>query len=88
MHNGAPVQPDAAGCCVGMVGVGNSGYATCASEPALSGTLFFEETREEWTSFTCDRHGEVLSDPRPLTAEDVDELERRLRVLEGLETLD
>jgi len=78
MHNGAPVQPDAAGCCVGLVGVSSSGYTTCVSEPTTSGTLTFADTGEVWLAFTCSRHDVVLTQPRPLSAQDIAELDRRI----------
>ncbi len=81
MHNGSPVQPDAAGCCVGMTGIGASGYASCASEPTTSGHLTFVETGEVLRAFTCDRHDVVLAQPRPLSVDDIDELNRRVRLV-------
>ena len=61
--HGAPVQPDAAGCCVGLVGIASSGYTTCASEPTTSGTLVFTDSGEAWLAFTFDRHD--MSSPSP-----------------------
>ncbi len=63
-----------------MIGISDSGYQTCASEPTTSGVLVFAETVEECWVFTCDRHDVVLSRPRPLTRDDVDELNRRIRL--------
>lgn len=79
IHNGAPVDPDAAGCCVGLVGVAASGYTTCVSEPTTGGSLYFLDQDRLVVAFTCDRHVVVLTDPRPLSADDVFELNRRIR---------
>ena len=76
---GAPVQPDAAGCCVGLRGFGSSGYQSCATEPTTCGFLYFAATDQAWLAFTCERHAVVLTQPRPLTADDVLELDRRRR---------
>ena len=74
--NGAPVDPDAAGCCVGLIGVGDS-YATCMSEPTTSGTLAFGDSPQLSWAFTCDRHAVILGAPRPLNIDDINELDRR-----------
>jgi hypothetical protein len=73
---GAPVDTDAAGCCVGLRGVGAT-YATCMSEPSTSGILPIPETGEYVWVFTCDRHAVILDSPRELTVDDVDEINRR-----------
>jgi hypothetical protein len=72
------VEPDAPGCCVGLVGVSRSGYSTCVSEPTTSGLLPFLDTGLVAWAFTCDRHAAVLTDPRPLTSDDLVELNRRM----------
>jgi hypothetical protein len=74
--NGAPVDTDAAGCCVGLVGADDT-YAACQTEPTTSGLIPIPETGEFAWVFTCDRHAAVLVSPRPLTPEDVEELRRR-----------
>ncbi len=76
MHNGAPVEPDAAGCCVGLTGVGEQ-YAPCVSDVTTAGTLTFVETAEVRLAYSCDRHAVVLEAPRPLTIADMQELDRR-----------
>jgi hypothetical protein len=75
--NGAPVDPEAAGCCVGLTGVGRGGYATCMSEPTSGGHLVWPDTGETRLAYTCDRHVVVLTQPRPLMAADLDEMDRR-----------
>jgi len=75
--NGSPVDPEAAGCCVGLTGAGPSGYAGCTSEPTTSGHLVWLDTGEMRRAFTCDRHAVVLTQPRPLSAADLAELDRR-----------
>ncbi len=76
--NGAPVDPDVAGCCVGLIGVGET-YAPCATAPTTSGTLTFLDTAEVLWAFACDRHAGILGAPRELTDDDITELDRRLR---------
>ena len=80
IHKGSPVQPDAAGCCAGLLGISSSGYQPCASEPTVSGTLSFLDTGETWHAFACERHATVVEQPRPLSAEDIVELNRRIRL--------
>jgi len=77
IHDGAPVEPDAAGCCVGLIGSSRSGYSPCVSEPTNSGVIAFLDTGDVAWAFSCDRHIGVLSDARPLTSDDVAELDRR-----------
>jgi hypothetical protein len=72
------VEPGAAGCCVGLTGASRSGYSPCASEPTNSGVITTFDTGDLAWAFSCDRHVGVLTDPRPLTSGDVDELDRRL----------
>ena len=74
--NGAPIDTDAAGCCVGLTGAGDS-YATCVTEPTTSGLVHIPETGEFAWVFTCDRHAGVVVSPRPLTVDDVQEMRRR-----------
>ncbi len=74
--NGAPVEPDADGCCVGLTGAGTT-YAACVSEPTTSGIIAIPETGEFAWVFTCDRHAVVADSPRPLTVDDVQEINRR-----------
>ena len=74
--NGAPVDPAVSGCCVGLIGAGDT-YATCMSEPTISGTLAFPDSPELLWAFACDRHAVILGAPRPLNADDVDEIYRR-----------
>jgi hypothetical protein len=76
--NGAPVDTTAAGCCVGLRGVG-SAYATCMSEPSTSGIVLLPDTTDYAWVFTCDRHAVILESPRALTIDDVDEINRRRR---------
>jgi hypothetical protein len=76
--NGAPVEPDADGCCVGLKGAGDT-FALCMTEPTTSGLIAIPESGEFAWSFTCDRHAAVLDSPRPLTSDDVQELNRRRR---------
>lgn len=66
-----------------MVGVGSSGYAICASEVTTGGNLTFSDPDEVLRAFTCDRHYVVLTDPRPLTDADIDELNRRFDAAMG-----
>jgi hypothetical protein len=75
--SGAAVDPEAAGCCVGLTGVGPGGYTTCMSEPTTSGNLVWLDTGEVRPAFTCDRHAVILTQPRPLSRANVDELDRR-----------
>jgi hypothetical protein len=75
--NGSPVDPEAAGCCVGLTGAGPSGYASCTSEPTTSGHLVWLDTGEMRQAFTCDRHAVVLTQPRPLSVADLAEMDRR-----------
>jgi hypothetical protein len=75
--HGIPVDPDAAGCCVGLIGVADT-YAACATAPTFSGIITSPETAEVLWAFSCDRHLSVLGSPRELTADDVAELDRRL----------
>ena len=49
------------------------------SEPTSSGVIAFRDTGDVAWAFSCDRHIGVLADPRPLTSEDVVELDRRAR---------
>jgi hypothetical protein len=77
IHDGTPVEPAAAGCCVGLTGSSRSGYSPCASEPTSSGVIAFRDTGDVAWAFSCDRHIGVLADPRPLTNEDLVELDRR-----------
>lgn len=79
VNDGAPVEPDAAGCCVGLVGAGSSGYQPCATPPTTTGMIYVARSDEAWLAFTCERHSVVLTRPRPLSASDVEELTRRLR---------
>jgi hypothetical protein len=72
------VEPEAAGCCVGLIGTGRSGYSPCVSEPTSSGLIAFRDTGKVAWAFACDRHAGVLADPRPLTADDIAELDRRV----------
>jgi hypothetical protein len=74
--NGAPVDPDADGCCVGLKGAGDT-YALCMTEPTTSGLIAVPETGQFAWAFSCDRHAVVLKSPRPLTVDDVEELARR-----------
>ena len=76
--NGAPVEPDADGCCVGLKGAGDT-FALCMTEPTTSGIIAIPENGEFAWSFTCDRHAAVLDSPRPLTSDDVHEINRRRR---------
>jgi hypothetical protein len=78
IHNGTPVEPDAPGCCVGLVGSSRSGYSPCVSEPTTSGVLAFLDTGVVAWAFACDRHVGVLGDPRPMTTDDLVELNRRM----------
>jgi hypothetical protein len=73
------VEPDAAGCCVGLIGSSRSGYSTCVSDPTTSGIIAFLDTGAVAWAFSCDRHAGVLTDPRPMTSDDIDELDRRTR---------
>ena len=41
IHDGTPVEPAAAGCCVGLIGSSRSGYSPCVSEPTTSGVIVF-----------------------------------------------
>jgi hypothetical protein len=75
--HGIPVDPDAAGCCVGLIGAGDT-YAACATVPTFSGIITSPETAEVLWAFACERHLSVLGSPRELTAADVAELDRRL----------
>ena len=77
IHDGTPVEPGAAGCCVGLTGASRSGYSPSASEPTNSGVITFLDTGDVAWAFSCDRHIGVLADPRPLTSDDVTELNRR-----------
>jgi hypothetical protein len=61
--NGAAVEPDADGCCVGLKGAGDT-FALCMTEPTTSGLIVIPETGEFAWSFTCDRHTAVLDSPR------------------------
>jgi hypothetical protein len=74
--NGAPVDTDAAGCCVGLTGAGDT-YATCMTEPTTSGLVQIPETGEFAWVFACDRHAGVVVSPRPLTVDDLQEMRRR-----------
>lgn len=74
--NGAPVDTDAAGCCVGLTGMGST-YAACMSEPTTSGIIPLPEVSEYAWVFTCDRHALVVQSPRPLNVDDIDEMQRR-----------
>ena len=76
--NGAAVDPDAAGCCVGLTGVGPGGFATCQSEPTTAGHLVWLDTGEVRPAYTCERHAVILTQPRPLSVADLDEMDRRL----------
>jgi len=78
--NGAPVEPEADGCCVGLKGAGDT-FALCMTEPTTSGLIAIPETGEFACSFTCDRHTAVLDSARPLTADDVQEINRRRRAI-------
>jgi hypothetical protein len=78
IHEGTPVEPEAAGCCVGLIGYGRSGYSSCVSEPTSSGLIVSSDTGDVAWAFACDRHVGVLTDPRPLTDDDVAELNRRI----------
>jgi hypothetical protein len=78
IHNGTPVEPEAPGCCVGLTGSSRSGYSPCASEPTTSGLIPFRDTGVVAWAFSCDRHVGVLADPRPITSDDVMELNRRM----------
>jgi hypothetical protein len=78
IHEGTPVEPDAAGCCVGLIGSSRSGYSPCVSEPTSSGVIAFRDTGDVAWAFSCDRHIGVLADPRPLTDDDIAELNRRI----------
>ena len=64
--NGAPVEPEADGCCVGLKGAGDT-FALCMTEPTTSGLIAIPETGEFAWSFTCDPHTAVLDSARPLT---------------------
>jgi hypothetical protein len=77
IHDGTPVEPGVAGCCVGLTGASRSGYSPCASEPTNSGVITFFDTGDVAWAFSCDRHIGVLAGPRALTNDDVDELDRR-----------
>jgi hypothetical protein len=80
IYNGTPVEPDAAGCCGGLTtGSSPSGYSTCVSDPTTSGLILFLDTGAVAWAFSCDRHAAVLTDPRPMTTDDIDELDRRMR---------
>jgi hypothetical protein len=76
--NGAVVEPDADGRCVGLKGAGDT-FALCMTEPTTSGLIVIPETGEFAWSFTCDRHAAVLDSSRALTADDVQEINRRRR---------
>jgi hypothetical protein len=78
IFNGTPVDPDADGCCVGLIGAGDT-YAPCATAPTFSGIVASPDTAEVLWAFACDRHAGVLGSPRELTADDVEELDRRHR---------
>ena len=71
-------QPDADGCCVGLVGAGDT-FALCMTEPTTSGLVAIPATGEFAWSFTCNRHVAVLDSPRALTVDDVQEINRRRR---------
>jgi len=60
--NGAAVEPDADGCCVGLKGAGDT-FALCMTEPTTSGLIATPETGEFAWSFTCDRHTGVAPTP-------------------------
>ncbi len=77
IHEGVPVQPDAAGCCVGLGGGTSWGYQPCASEVSTAGAIIFPDSDVLHIAYSCDRHAEVLAAPRPLTAADIAELDRR-----------
>ncbi len=47
------------------------------SEPTHSGIIAFLDTGDVAWAFSCDRHLGVLADSRPLTSDDVEELNRR-----------
>jgi hypothetical protein len=74
--NGAPIDIEAAGCCVGLLNMRGS-YAHCQSEPTVSGIVPIPETGEFAWVFTCDRHAVLVNSPRALTEDDIDELNRR-----------
>lgn len=74
--NGAPIDIEAAGCCVGLLNMGGS-YAACQSEPTISGIVPLPETGEFVWVFTCDRHTVNVESPRAMTQDDNDELNRR-----------
>jgi hypothetical protein len=74
--NGAPVEPDAAGCCVGLRGAGGT-YPLCMTEPTTSGIIAIPDTGQFAWAFTCDRHAAVVNSARPLTVDDMQELRRR-----------
>lgn len=77
INDGTPVEPAAAGCCVGLIGSSRSGYSPCVSEPTTSGVIAFLDSGDVAWAFSCDRHVGVLTDPRPLTGDDLVELDRR-----------
>ena len=79
--NGAPVDPDADGCCVGLTGAGDV-YALCMTPPTTSGLIMIPETGQFAWTFSCDRHAVVLESPRPLNADDVEEMRRRVWLAE------
>jgi hypothetical protein len=74
--NGAPIDIEAAGCCVGLLNMRGS-YAACQSEPTISGIVPLPETGEFVWVFTCDRHAVNVESPRAMTQDDHDELNRR-----------
>ena len=74
--HGIPTDPDAAGCCVGLIGVGDT-YVPCVTAPTFSGIITSPETAEVLWAFACDRHLSVLGSPRELTADDVAEHDPR-----------
>jgi hypothetical protein len=47
------------------------------SEPTNSGVIALLDGGDLAWAFSCDRHVGVLTDPRPLTGEDLVELDRR-----------
>ena len=73
--NGTPVEPEVAGCCVGLPSL--NGYSSCRTEPTLSGIIVSSDTGNVAWAFACDRHIGVLADPRPMTSDDLVELNRR-----------
>ena len=76
-------MPDPVPWCLGQAGCGayvhngfSGAFRQCSGEVVAAG-LVRTRRREVWLAFSCELHRDQLEDPRPLTDEELAELEWR-----------